>query len=254
MDFWKDLWSGIKQDCKDAARYVGGKLKQAGDWIEKKIEGLGKKDETPDFNYTPSSFVNKNNTINEEKDKEKTRLESDNIADFQLKIAKKASRREKNVKNIYLSIYEDYISDFSEVFDDEIIDGIESYVKEKSKSFKNTLRDEVNEKVNPSCYQWKQLLSSSPTKNKVQAYCNKVYAEADNNLLDLLQETIEETNKYITSCIDKYNNDKALALSKMKQSLINLTADEETKALELKLIAEELAVAEFIAHEATLIQ
>ena len=254
MGFWKDLWSDIKQDCKEAVRYVGKKLQETGKWIEKKIEGLGKKDKTPDFNYSNSGIANKNNTINEEKDKENTILESNEIANFQKHTKKKASRRENNIKNVYLSIYENYISYFSEVFDKEIIDSIDSYVKEKSESFKNTMRNEVNAKVNPSYYQWKQLLSSLPTGDQVQAYCNKVYTEADNNLLDLLQKTIEETNKYIRSCINKYNNDKALALSRMKESLINLTADEETKAKELKQIAEELAVAEFIANEATPIQ
>ena len=38
----------------------------------------------------------------------------------------------------------------------------------------------------------------------------------------------------------------------MKDSLVKLTADEETKAQELKKIAEELAVAQFIANETSL--
>ena len=86
----------------------------------------------------------------------------------------------------------------------------------------------------------------------MQDYCDKVYTEADNNLLDLLQSAIEDTNKFISKCVIKYNDDKAKALKEMKDSLVKLTADEETKAQELKKIAEELAVAQFIANETSL--
>ena len=87
---------------------------------------------------------------------------------------------------------------------------------------------------------------------RLQAYCDKVYTEADNNLLDLLQKSIEDTNKYISRCIIKYNEDKAKALSDMKSSLIKLTSDEETKSKELQKIAEELIVAQFIINETSL--
>jgi len=97
---------------------------------------------------------------------------------------------------------------------------------------------------------WKQLVSCHPSQKQLQDYCNKVYKEADNNLLDLLKAAILDTNKYIEKCINKYNDDKAKALTEMKESLVKLTSDEATQAQELKKIEEELAVAQFISHEA----
>lgn len=138
------------------------------------------------------------------------------------------------------------------MFDDDVIKDIKGYVGKESNAFANTLRDEVNTKVNSSYRPWKQLVSSHPSEKRLQAYCDKVYSEADNNLLDLLQESIEDTNKYISRCIIKYNEDKAKALSDMKSSLIKLTSDEETKSKELQKIAEELIVAQFIINETSL--
>lgn len=173
------------------------------------------------------------------------------FCDIKRDIITHASRRGELVSYKYLSIYENYISYLSEIFDDEIIKNIKVIIKDNSMSLINTLRNEIDVKVTFNLC--KHLLSDS-SYTKIRGYCDRVYTDADNNLLDLLQEAIEDTNDYISKCIVKYNEDKALALAKHKKSLINLTADDESNAKELKQIAEELAVAEFIANEATPIQ
>lgn len=258
MGFLDNVWSSVKSVAKDVAsgiaeatKYVGEKLKEAGEWIEKTISDLGKKKSGPTINtnFTSSSS---SSTANEERKKKERERENEAINQYQNEVEQRAKSREKAVKDAYLKIYKEYIADFKEVLDSELMDEIESYVKNTSHKFTNTLRDEVNTKVNSSYQPWKQLISSHPTSKRLQEYCDKVYTEADNNLLDLLQSAIEDTNKFISKCIIKYNDDKAKALKEMKDSLVKLTADEETKAQELKKIAEELAVAQFIANETSL--
>lgn len=257
MGFWKDLCKGIKdgakelwEDTKWAARELASDisrgLKKASEWID----NLGKKKSGPKIDTTfPGTSTN---SINEEDKKRKRERENEAITQYQQQIEERAKSREKDVKNAYLKIYAEYIAAFEKVFGNDIISSIKNYVNDKSLSFANTLRDEVNTKVNSSYQPWKQLISMHPSAKQLQDYCDKVYTDADNNLLDSLQSAIEETNKFISKCINKYNDDKATALSEMKHSLINLTADEETMAQELKKIAEELVVAQFIYNEASI--
>lgn len=263
MGFWSNVGSFLKSATKEVAsgfakatKYVGEKLKEAGEWIDKTISNLGKKESgltmNTSFISSTSSSSSSSSSANEERKKKARERENEAITQYQNEVEQRAKSREKAVKETYLKIYKEYIADFEEVLDADLMDDIKSYVKKTSHSFINTLRDEVNTKVNSSYQPWKQLISSHPSPKRLQDYCYKVYTEADNNLLDLLQSAIEDTNKFISKCVIKYNDDKAKALKEMKDSLVKLTADEETKAQELKKIAEELAVAQFIANETSL--
>lgn len=266
MGFWGNVWGSVKSAAKDVAsgvakatKYVGEKLKEAGEWIDNTISDLGKKKSGPtiDTSFTSSSSYSSSGSgsspsANEERIKKEREKENEAITKYQNEVEQRAKSREKAVKDTYLKIYKEYIADFEDVLDSELMDEIKSYVKNTSRSFTNILRDEVNTKINSSYQPWKQLVSGHPKPKRLQEYCDRIYTEADNNLLDLLQFAIKDTNKFISKCIIKYNNDKANALKEMKDSLVKLTADEETKAKELKKIAEELAVAQFIANETSL--
>jgi hypothetical protein len=285
MGFWKNLWNEVKSTAKEvateiksaakeaakgvanAAKYVGEKLEDAGEWIDRKISNLGKKKNPPPFDTSfissssssPGSTSSSNSSkANEEMEKRAREAENHAITVWQEGedgkggAKERAKAREIEVKKTYKDIYKPYFENFEEVLDSELMDEIKEYVNDTSRSFANTLRDEVNAKVNSSYQPWKQLLSSHPSPEQIIAYCDKVYADADNNLLDLLQTAIESTNKFIGERVSKYNEDKAKALAKMKESLVKLTSDEETKAQELKKIAEELTVAQFIAYEASI--
>lgn len=256
MGFWKNLGRKIKSGVEEVghgvavgARFIGDKLQKVGEWVNWKISSLGKKDNAPAIDSFDDPYSPSNNNSNEDISKKQRERENEVITKYQKEIEQRAELREKKVGDLYYEIYKKYIADFEEVLDKELIDKIVSYVKKISLSFSNTFRDEVNTKVNSAYMPWKQLILSHPSQNKLQNYCDKVYAEADNNLLDLLQSAIEDTNKFISQCIVKYNDDKANALKKMKESLVKLTADEETKAEEQMKIAEELAVIQFIASE-----
>lgn len=266
MGFFGKLWSGVKEAASEVGaavaggvRYAGKKLQEAGEWIDNAISNLGKNENSPTINYPPKNPSSggtggnsSTHSANEEERKRERERENKAITEYQNQIEQRAKSRENAVKKAYLKIYNKYISEFAEVFDDDVIKDIRGYVEKESNAFTNTLRDEVNTKVNSSYRPWKQLVSSHPSAKRLQAYCDKVYTEADNNLLDLLQKSIEDTNKYISRCIIKYNEDKAKALSDMKSSLIKLTSDEETKSKELQKIAEELVVAQFIINETSL--
>lgn len=265
MGFWKKVGNFFKEAATEIAsgiaegtKYLGEKLQDAGKWIDKTISNLGKKETGPiiGHDFVSPTPKHKNGepispSANEEEIKRKREKENEVITQYQNKVERRAKSREDAVKKAYLKIYDEYISDFEAVLDDELMTDIKNFVDSASDLFSNTLRDEVNTKVNSSYQPWKQLISSHPTPKQLQDYCDKVYTEADNNLLDLFQAAIEDTNKHISKCINKYNDDKAKALSEMKKSLVKLTSDEETKAQELKKIAEELAVAQFISNEAS---
>lgn len=291
MGFFKNLWNDIKDVAREvkevvtevkevvtevaeevveevvigaakATTYVGERLQDAGKWIEETIGGIGTKHDPPTIDvgtftkileqYSKPYDNSDSSSINEEMKKKAREVENEMIDRYQKKVKKKARKREGDIKIAYMKIYKPYFADFKEVFDKDIMDNIESYYEEKSLLFENKLRDPVNTQVNSSYQPWKQLISSHPTAEQLQAYCDRVYSDADNNLLDLLQTAIEETNQYISRRVIEYNDDKAKALTILKESLVKLTSDEETKAQELKKIAEELAVAQYIAYEASL--
>lgn len=265
--FGKSVWEGTKTVATKAVEYtakatkvIGETLVDVADAISDALSSLGKKKTPPpkfdppfgdDLPGDPPGGKGKQKS-NEEKEKKRIQREAEAIAKYQEKVATQAEERESDVKFAYLKLYSKYVRDFSEVLDRDLIKEIEDFIKGKSEIFNNTMKKEVNTLVSPSYNPWKRLIKNHPTEDQLQNYCDKAFKDADNNLLDLLQSAIEDTNKFISKCIIKYNNDEAKALKEMKDSLVKLTADEETKAQELKKIAEELAVAQFIANETSL--
>jgi len=149
----------------------------------------------------------------------------------------------------YRNIYDNYLKMFQPIFAEDIIADINNFVDMHGKAFKNIMRDSINSRVSPANHSWQRLTKSdNVSMSAIQKYCNQAYTDANNELLELLQTTIEETNAYISHCVVKYNDDRAKTLADMKESLIKLSADEESAASELRKIAEEFAVAEYISH------
>lgn len=229
--------------AKKVANAVGNGLSKAGEYLS----NIGKAKPAPKIDYDPP----KTDTTNEEKKKAEALREAEAIAKFQSDVQKQANEREIVIKKEFIRTYNEFIPAFAEILDEELLNSIKGCIRRNSKKFTNFLRDKVNTRVSPSYQQWKDLVSKHPSNSQLQSYCDRVYKDADDELLDLLQETINETNAFISKCVNKYNEDRAKALADMKDSLVNLTSDEETKAQELKKIAEELAVVSFIAHEAS---
>ena len=254
MSFFSKLWEVTKQTTS----FVGDKLKQVGVWIKESFKTIKTLDPPPPppppnpnptlpGNPIPGSTNWSQQSINDDIIKEAIDLENKLIERYQKEVARRAKSREKAVKIAYLNIYEQCLDDFKLVLDKDVIDEIEDYTAKKSKVFSNTMRDEVNEKVNSSYIPWIKLTKNHPTERELRKYCNQVYFNADSNLLDLLQSSIKDTNSFIRKCVNKYNEDKAKALIEMKESLKKLTAEDENyKFEELSKIAEENAITEFI--------
>ena len=184
-------------------------------------------------------------------DEEIYRIEKENemIARYQKKVVERATMRENNVSNAYKKIYDEYLKEIGNIANNEIVGEIKHHIDETSQTFTNSLRDEVKEKVNSSYPKWQKLMSTHPTHNIVQDYCDQVYNDADDNLLTLLQSKIKETNLFISQRINDYANDRNKALDELKERFRKLTSDEETKSQELMECAKEITVAQYIVYE-----
>lgn len=247
----KEVASEIKEDAKRAARWTGEKIQKGAQWVADKLDSVLAKDDAPEWEGgSSSSGSSTSTTYNSEEEKAEKTRQAEDVADWQAKVQKKARKREKTIQNTYKKLYEETILQLEEIFDEELIDDIQSYIDEKSKSFKNQMRDEVNTKVSSSYSEWDDLMSDPDVDvAQIQKYCDEVYNTADDNLLDSFTQAVSDTNNHIKDIVNKYNNDRAKHLKSLKDSLIKLSSDEATKSAEIKSIYEKLAVIQFINNE-----
>ena len=145
MGFWSNVGSFFKSAAKEVAsgvakatKYVGEKLKEAGEWVDKTISNLGKKESGPTINtsFTSSTSSSSSNSsfssfsssssANEERKKKARERENEAITQYQNEVEQRAKSREKAVKETYLKIYKEYIADFEEVLDADLMDDIKS--------------------------------------------------------------------------------------------------------------------------------
>ena len=135
MGFFGKLWSGVKEAASEVGaavasgvRYAGKKLQEAGEWIDNAISNLGKNENSPTINYPPKNPSSggtggnsSTHSANEEERKRERERENKAITEYQNQIEQRAKSRENAVKKAYLKIYNKYISEFAEVFDDDVI-------------------------------------------------------------------------------------------------------------------------------------
>ena len=93
--FFDNLWDGIKSVGRDignaiadGAKYIGGKIQKAGEWIDKTISNLGKKGDGPTIDKPKEEKKTNNNNLNEEWLKKKTEEENELIRKYQFQIEK----------------------------------------------------------------------------------------------------------------------------------------------------------------------
>lgn len=246
FDKLKKVGQSVYSGAKAAARWTGEKIKNGAEWVAKKMERALQKDTAPEWNPEPDNTE----PVGYEEEKARVQKEANEVEQWQSKVKIKARKRERAIQNAFKNVYEPTITQLEEIFDEEIIDEIQSFIDEKSKCFKNKIRDEVNTKVSSSYGAWNDLISlPNLTKKQIQEYCDNVYNTADNNILELLKSSIDETNKHIKDVVNKYNNDRAKHQKSLKESLLRLSADETTRTAEIKSIYEKLAVILFINFE-----
>jgi len=252
MSFFTSIGKAIAKGCEyldKATTYVGKKFGEAVSAAVEGIASLFDSTPSPTFSDTSSFTATASRTSGEEEKKARKQAQDKAITEYQKKVRQKANSREALVTERYRNIYDNYLKMFQPIFAEDIIADINNFVDMHGKAFKNIMRDSINSRVSPANHSWQRLTKSdNVSMSAIQKYCNQAYTDANNELLELLQTTIEETNAYISHCVVKYNDDRAKTLADMKESLIKLSADEESAASELRKIAEEFAVAEYISH------
>lgn len=169
------------------------------------------------------------------------------IAKYQRDVSKNAKMEENAVSDTYDKVHNSIVSKLKE----QSIDTgpIEKYIKDQKRRFSNVMRNEVNERVNPCCEEWEDLMNDEySTEADIKEYTDSVYHDAQHLLYKTLSTVTKDTTVFIEKYVKKYLTDRRNALKKMKQSLVNLTGDEETRNKEIQKLTEEYATMLFITN------
>lgn len=231
----KDFGNGVIEFTKDI--YNGGK---------RILNSLtSSQTSSPDIDiYTPH-YGGDDTSIEEEI--ERHRQHNKLIAKYQRIVSKNAIQEEKAISDIYDEVHKSIVSKLKEQSIDTA--SIEKYIKEQKKRFSHVMRNEVNERVNPCCEEWEELMDDEySTKSDIKEYTDSVYRDAQHLLYDTLSTVTKDTALFIEKYVKKYLSDRRNALKSMKQSLVNMTSDEETRDKEIQKLSEEYATMLFITN------
>lgn len=179
------------------------------------------------------------------------------VTEYQKRIKEKTSKRESQVQEAYMEAYAGII-DTLEKNDVEVL-SIRHYMEERKSAFSHTMRDEINTKVSTGYQDWDRIVKQVPEsdsdvkriKKEMDDYTKRVYDKAENHLLDKLSDAFDVTNTHIQKSIDKCLKDKRDALTMMKQNMVELTQDKESRDKRLLRIAQESALMQFVDYEVT---
>lgn len=160
----------------------------------------------------------------------------------------RANMFETNARRIYEETYENIIEDLSAIFD---VNPIRNFIVEKSKTFRNVVKYEVNRKVSLGNKKMTSImddetLSLDEYENKLNLYVDTVFNDARKNLLDLIDKAVKETNEYIRSNAEKFLNDEVEVVTTTNNKLKELAKKGAARDAELRTIAEEQATLSFI--------
>lgn len=167
---------------------------------------------------------------------------------FQEKIKSEAEMYETNARRIYEETYEDLLGELSKIID---INPIRDFIVEKSKTFKNTMKYEVNSKVSLGNKKMVAImddesLSLDEYEDKLNAYVDNVYDKARQKLLAKIQKAVNETNEYIHSNAETFLNDEVEVVTSNNLKLKELSKKGSERDAELRKIAEQQVTLSFI--------
>lgn len=170
------------------------------------------------------------------------------IDSYQERVKSEAVAFENMARRAYLKTYTDLLTTLGEVMEIRAING---FIDKKSKIFKNQMRDEVNSKISIGNRHLIMLMDDttigdSEYNRKIQEYADSVFEKAKDNLLLTLQQLISETNHYISTNAKKFLQDEQEILKELKDNLLNLSKEGETKERELEKISSEYSTLLFI--------
>ncbi len=273
------LWDKIKK----GASWVGDKLDRAIEWTEEKVVSWVEEKATNLYNNISNTLNDWKNvktpkisnlggsgnrgssgngggfeTESQKPDEPKPSSESAKIAEINRRVAViesyqkdakvKAEEYESIARRAFLQTYEDTIETLSQILD---VKAIRSFVNKKSVVFNNQMRDEVNTKISLANHVLTDLLddrslSEDDYDMRIQAYADKVFNKAKNNLLVTLKRAVNETNNYIKTNAEKFLKDQEEILKSLKNNLTNLSKEGETGERELEKVSAEYATLLFI--------
>lgn len=219
--------------------------------IGKFIKNKPKNDTTVDWKKTKPKEKEESKRSTSEKEKiDYINQLLNTISKYQTSMRAKAENRERSIADCYSQVYSALVRSL----DDYGIDTtrIKAYINDKSRSFKNVMRDIINDHVSPNCYEFTRIINNSnSSKADIDRYTGKVLDNADNTLLAMFEVAISDTNKYIEKSVDKFMSDKEITLNDMRSSLQNLTKDKESQSKELANMARNYAVLLMVREEAS---
>ena len=155
---------------------------------------------------------------------------------------------EANARRVYEETYEALLKEVEKIMD---VSPIRNYIVEKSKSFKNIMRNEVNRKISLGSQEMVRImdddsLSLDEYEKKLNSYVDKVCDNARKKLLDRIQEAVDETNKYIRINAKTFLNNELEFVKEQNNTLKELSKQGAARDAKILTIAEQRATLQLI--------
>ena len=192
--------------------------------------------------------INPGGKTNHSEDIARLEIRGNVIADYQKHVSKDAKTYEGIVRDAYLKKYKPITKALRVIMDTR---HIEKFIKSKSKTFANLMRDEINSEITLGNRKLKALmddtsLSQLEYKHAIQDFADKIYDNAKDNLLDVLESVFSETDSYIKIHVSKFLQDEQKTLIAMKENMQKLCQEGGARERELEKIGMEYATLSFI--------
>lgn len=174
------------------------------------------------------------------------------LDNFQDEVAQKASNYELEVKTQYYQTYSAILEELEKHMD---VLPIRKEIDETSKSFNNKMRDKVNAEINLGNRKLTALMDDlsldfESYRTEVNKFTDSIYYSAREDLLKLLKESVENTNKFISEYSKKFMQETIQQAETHKRNLENLTKEGEIRDAQLTKSAEEFSALMLIKQEA----
>ena len=174
------------------------------------------------------------------------------LDNFQDEVAQKASNYELEVKTQYYQTYSAILEELEKHMD---VLPIRKEIDETSKSFNNKMRDKVNAEINLGNRKLTVLMDDlsldfESYRTEVNKFTDSIYYSAREDLLKLLKQSVENTNKFISEYSKKFMQETIQQAETHKRNLENLTKEGEIRDAQLTKSAEEFSALILIKQEA----
>lgn len=174
------------------------------------------------------------------------------LDNFQDEVAQKASNYELEVKTQYYQTYSTILEELEKHMD---VLPIRKEIDETSKSFNNKMRDKVNAEINLGNRKLTALMDDlsldfESYRTEVNKFTDSIYYSAREDLLKLLKQSVENTNKFISEYSKKFMQETIQQAETHKRNLENLTKEGEIRDAQLTKSAEEFSALMLIKQEA----